>query len=231
MKLPYGRDLYASLQHLIYVHIVYIYLLDTSFSMLAFRVIFFNLQKPLQQTQSIRFAAITIILVNSILGITHLYSPQPPSFIIDFFAREFMMPSSTYLIILEIITTMLELLIGIVLPYNTTQDTVDPHPFIKYTVIENRLLDRRVTVENLRLQDEISTLPTFELDLIEYISGVLNGMRASGQAQSTASSLNELRTSFRWRLMRLNSQLRRSASVLGDDRLFDPNQNSRGLPV
>ncbi|KAJ3315116.1 hypothetical protein HDV04_004257 [Boothiomyces sp. JEL0838] len=224
-------DLYASLQHLIYVHIVYIYLLDTSFSMLAFRVIFFNLQKPLQQTQSIRFAAITIILVNAILGITHLYSPQPPSFIIDFFAREFMMPSSTYLIILEIITTMLELAIGIVLPFNTTQDTVEPHPFIRYTVLENRLLDRRVAVENLRLQDEISTLPTFELDLIEYISGVLNGMRSTGQAQSTVSSLNELRTSFRWRLMRLNSQLRRSASVLSDDRLFDPNQNSRGLPV
>nr|KAJ3423293.1 hypothetical protein HK105_006670 [Polyrhizophydium stewartii] len=71
------QTLLASLDHVIYVHFVYLYLLD-------FRI---TLQAPLAQSMSVRAGIRNIILVNAVFALFHLFKgADGPPVIIDFFA-------------------------------------------------------------------------------------------------------------------------------------------------
>ena len=137
---------------------------------------------------------------------------------------------------LDIILAFCQLMRGLATPFNSWEIEIS-HPYVRYqpdqehydsqtdNSIENDgvLYARSIShidsiVPILHEPNELVAIPTFDINFHGLIYGIIFGMREIGLDSSTSSlishdrSLQDLRTSFRWRLMRLNHTLRQSSS-------------------
>ncbi|KAL2916139.1 hypothetical protein HK105_204230 [Polyrhizophydium stewartii] len=108
------QTLLASLDHVIYVHFVYLYLLD-------FRI---TLQAPLAQSMSVRAGIRNIILVNAVFALFHLFKgADGPPVIIDFFADAHTTATSRlFLVFIDLAVMGMQLFRAMVL-HTTTSPT------------------------------------------------------------------------------------------------------------
>ncbi|KAI8924244.1 hypothetical protein BC831DRAFT_466395 [Entophlyctis helioformis] len=103
-----AQSLLASLEHIIYVHFVYLYLLDFSLLTLALRVMAFVFQTPLMLSKSVRLSVNYVVIINAIFVLNHFSTPQGPAVIIDYFGS----PPTTsrlFLIWLDLLVTVMQL--------------------------------------------------------------------------------------------------------------------------
>ncbi|KAH6562047.1 hypothetical protein BASA60_011258 [Batrachochytrium salamandrivorans] len=109
-----AQGLITSLDNVIYVSFVYIYLLDFKFFMLILRALALAFQTPFMQSKSAKLCIGYVFIVNGFFLLGHFSAPVGPSAIIDFFGPV-SNTSCLFLIFNDILVTFLQLLRTIVL--------------------------------------------------------------------------------------------------------------------
>lgn len=123
------------------------------------------------------------------------------------------------MLILDIVVTTLQLLRGLVLPFQSSEVQIS-HPFIRYQLVSpsNRYTSS-LTNPDLPLlldqPDELAGMPVFEIDWIRYLMGILFGMSRMENGDDALRIQNQeqiaqLRSAFRWNLIRFNHNMRQN---------------------
>ncbi|KAJ1563757.1 hypothetical protein HK405_000885, partial [Cladochytrium tenue] len=97
-----------SLDHVLYVHFVYIYLMDCSLFALLLRTVTQLPQSSAMVSKSLRWTVYYILGVNVVFLLKHLAAPQPPSLVIDFFGQP-QMPPRAFLMSMDLVVALLQL--------------------------------------------------------------------------------------------------------------------------
>ncbi len=126
------------------------------------------------------------------------------------------------MLILDIVVTTLQLLRGLVLPFQSSEVQIS-HPFIRYQLVSpsNRYTSS-LTNPDLPLlldqPDELAGMPVFEIDWIRYLMGILFGMSRMENGDDALRIQNQeqiaqLRSAFRWNLIRFNHNMRQNGML------------------
>jgi hypothetical protein len=150
---------------------------------------------------SLRISSIFTILMNSSFIIFHSAHYRTKPVVIDFVGT----PTPTFmaLLCLDIVVVHFQLIRGILLPLDSAE-IVFSQPFFRYSTGNSDAFP----IEEI---DELIVIPRFNIDYLGFLFGILWGMNFNLSADPSRV-IRDLRTSFRWRLMRLNAQLRRNRS-------------------
>jgi hypothetical protein len=122
--------------------------------------------------------------------------------VIDFIGT----PTPTFmgLLCLDIIVVHFQLIRGILLPLDSAE-IVFSQPYFRYSTGPSA---DAFPIEEI---DELIVIPRFHIDYIAFLFGILWGMNFN-LSTDPSRVIRDLRASFRWRLIRLNSQMRRNRS-------------------
>lgn len=264
MKGPLGRALHSALEFIIFVHLVLLLQLDGSLLLFFFRTFLHALQNTFVRAHSLRFSSLFVISINAFIAsgrvsclsvLCLLYDKHVnPSLTIDF-CGGWKNVSTPFLLYMDAILTMLQLIRGIMIPLNNSKEIILSGPFVYYipgglgkimdkslnnndqqeeeeeedtqTLFDfnvQNLSDPRpryvasLTNPNVFLPidepNELETCPTFHLDLLGFSWGIVFGMATAGFSPPLdlqQQNISDIRTSFRWRLIRLNRTLRQSS--------------------
>ncbi len=84
---PFGKQLNSNLNRLVYTYLTLIYFVDLSFGWFLLRVLVHTMQKALVKSQSLRFSAISIIIINLCIMVSRLLASDGDVLILDFFGK------------------------------------------------------------------------------------------------------------------------------------------------
>jgi hypothetical protein len=126
-------------------------------------------------------------------------------------------PTFLGLLSLDIVVVHFQLFRGLLLPLDSAE-IVFSQPYFQYTMEATD----RLPFEEV---DELEFVPLFRFDYVRFLFGIIWGMGHSS-INNQPGAFRELQTSFRWRLMRLNSQIR-TRTHSSEERLHEIAQVSR----
>ncbi|KAI9343415.1 hypothetical protein DFJ73DRAFT_797277, partial [Zopfochytrium polystomum] len=132
------RKIIGSLDHVLYVHFVYVYLMDCSLFALILRALTQLPQSATMVSKSLRRTFLYILGINVVFIVKHFAVPEPPSLIIDFFGQSHR-TSRRFLMCMDLVITMLQLVRALVMQ----SSLVEAPPGTARSLIRQKRADAR----------------------------------------------------------------------------------------